>query len=491
MRALFTYSSKTMSAIVGGFAAALTERGHTCVVAVDSADPDVLSSAKAFSRVLSTDLEDFKSSRPHAAFFAPAPPEVGWFDRVIQELFTVDTSSFEVHYKALLEDLARADGIVSRSRPDLLIVCEDGVSGNPFLVRAAQLRSVPVLIVPYEYSSRSAFERYLDLRSRTEGLPMAKGPAGRRIKRQCPQWIRKEGKFPGALMYPPDYILARERLGLTVKDAWSTHGGTAEALAVESGAMMKHYIAQGLPRAKLVLTGTPYADTLHGALNSHVSYRNAFDRADTIKPGEVSVLVSWPPNFHSTRGTLCDFPDYRSMTSAVISHLRTLKPAKLTFSLHPATTTDDRIALSRLGIVAEPQDVIDLIPRHDIYITCFSGTIRWAVASAKPVVNYDLYGFRLPDFDECPGVLTVNTMQSFQQVTKSLFEDHGRYQAIAAAQKTVSSRWAILDGRNTENLCSLAERMAGGERDFANMHFFRRAQQPSNWAEIALARNPD
>src|SRR5690606_37376810 len=130
-------------------------------------------------------------------------------------------------------------------------------------------------------------------------------------------------------------ILARESLGITLNDAWVVHGGPANRLCVESPQMLEFYLEEGLPTEKLELTGSPYCDIMHRALERDAAARAAFLTPRRITPGRTRILVSWPPSYHASRGGKCAFPSYAEMSREVLGFLAALPDVDLWVSLHP------------------------------------------------------------------------------------------------------------------------------------------------------------
>lgn len=344
-----------------------------------------------------------------------------------------------------LFDQART--MLNATNADLLIVCEDGISGNLPLISAAIKQKIPVLDCPYGYGTSRDLEKDLSNKISQGTAKMAVGPLGEEVTKKYPHWVKK-GNNAGAIMYVPEFILAREELGITLRDAWIIHGGLSDILAVESQAMFDHYLSEGIPKEKLVLTGAMYADVLNDSIESAPFLKRAFKTGRKINTGRTSILVSWPPSYHATNGSLCEWNTYEDLTRTIFAHLAALKNVDVTLSLHPATEDGARQIALDAGLNISTEFVVELIPKHDVYLTCFSSTIRWAIAAAKPVVNYDFYGFDLPDYDTCPGVITIRDFKEYSRICEKLTSDQNYYKSVFSKQKKVADNWGITDGRN-------------------------------------------
>jgi hypothetical protein len=356
-------------------------------------------------------------------------------------------------------ELSAAAALLARIDPAAMVVSEDGVSARLPLHAAAREAGIRVAEVPYGYGVQEDLEIALQNKQARGELESARGLCGRLIERFAPQWI-KRGALAGSLMFPAPHIVAAESLGLTLRDAWIIHGGFSARLFVESEQMLEVYRGEGIPENKLRLTGTPYCDVMMRSLESAPAATAAFRQPRRIVRGRTSVLVSWPPNYHGDRGASNEFPTYREMSVAILGWLKGLQNCDVLVSLHPATLADDRQALADAGIPLTDRYVIDLIPQHDVFVTYYSSTIRWAIAAGKPVVNYDAYGLGLDVFATAPGVATVRRADELRARIMDLAGSDESFAAVAAQQIAVAPRWGAVDGGSTARIVAELDKMA-------------------------------
>jgi hypothetical protein len=356
-------------------------------------------------------------------------------------------------------DLATAEACLERNRPDVVVVAEDGISAPLALMAAIRHRGIPLVDVPYGFGLAIDFDVDLQHKQEAGVLVRPDGWAAAGMRLVAPQWV-KRGAFKGALMYRPAYILGAEAMGLTVRDAWTVHGGFADRLCAESEVNRRHYLAEGIPAAKIALTGSPYCDMVVRAVAQDPAALAAFRQPRRIGDGALRLLVSWPPSYHATRASHCDFASYDEMTRTVLGHLHELPDLDLTVSLHPAVDAATRTVVTGLGIRVSDGYIIDLIPRHDAFLTYYSSTIRWAIAAGKPVVNYDLYRLGMDIYDAAPGVVRVETFDAMRTIILALAGKPGTFEQLAAAQAEVADDWGPMDGRCTERILAEIERLA-------------------------------
>lgn len=363
--------------------------------------------------------------------------------------------AFREYHQARLEVGRR---IIQRVCPRALIVPEDGVSANCWLLKAASEHQIPILVCPYEDGGRRDLENALVQKRRDGDLILVEGDLGAEIRRRCPQWI-KETPFGDALLFPPEFVLAREDLGLSLEDPWTVHGGHADRIAAESEAMLAHFRREGIPEKKLTLTGTIYCDIIHDVLLSDARYKTAFDSASKITPGESRILVSLPPSYHPDRSEEAEFETYEELCRETLGFLASLTNVRVTVSVHPATLPEHRKAIEASTSTISEAYIIDLIARHDIFVTCYSSTIRWAIACRKPVVNYDMYKFRTNNYLDAPGVVTLEKQAEFRDATQKLARDESHYSEVAGEQRAASHIWGRIDGQSFQRIHRLIRQM--------------------------------
>lgn len=350
-----------------------------------------------------------------------------------------------------------ASDIVRTWNPQALVVAEDGISGNVWLIEAARRRRIRVVDCPFGFGTRRDLDSVLHRRAEGEGIVYPTGPAGEVVKERYAHWLHRGNSDPelkGAIMYAPAYILVRELLGLSLRDPWVIHGGFADVMAVESDAMHEHYVREGLPREKLHAAGTVYCDLIAEALVTDEVYSNARETNTRIEPGVTRVLISWPPSYHADRAHLCEFDTYEALTDGTIRAMVDAG-ASVTVSVHPSAAAEVRSHIVELGAAVDDDYLLSLIPRHDVFVSCFSSTTRWAIAAGKPVINYDFYGFGLNDYEGVDGAILVENSQAFQAAVDRIVNQPGAFEALADAQAEAAPTWGVLDGKNFERIHAL------------------------------------
>lgn len=347
--------------------------------------------------------------------------------------------------------------IFDESGARLVLVGEDGIGGDGALISIARRRAIPVVVTPYGIGESGDYDNFLDDKQRQGALNRVPDDAvGRFIRRHAPKWIRQR-PYGEALVFPAELVAARLLEGLDQPLPWAVQGGNANLIAVESPAMRRHYLREGIPEEKLADAGTLYCDAVLGAMREDPAFVEAFERGRKVRPGRTAILVSMPPSYHESHGQFCELATYEDFCREVLGFCAGLPGADLTVSIHPNTKPESVAAIRATGARIAERWVVELIGQHDVYVTDFSSTIRWAIAARKPVVNFDLYGFKLPTYRDVPGVFSPTSVAGFREAVRPLVVDDEAYGRAAAAQAAASGDWGALDGRGFERLCELAD----------------------------------
>ncbi len=340
-----------------------------------------------------------------------------------------------------------------------LAVSEDGISADAAVMAAARRLHIPVIDVPF--GNGTAYEIEFDLEKKRERgeLIVPMGRVARLLRLAAPQWV-KRGRFAGTVMHTPEVILAMQSLDVPMRDAWVIHGGMSDVLCAENEVGLAQYRREGIPEAKLRLTGSPYCDAVVDGAAAEPAARDALRRPRRIEPDRLRVLVSWPPSYHATYPDRSEFGDYETMTVEVLSAIMDLPGTSVTVSLHPACNTELRDALAARGLVPTDDYVVEAIGRHDVFVTYFSSTIRWALAAGKPVVNYDAYKLGLATYDDAPGFASVDSLAALRDELAALAGSEARFAERAAAQIADAERWGVLDGACCARILGEIDRLA-------------------------------
>ncbi|KQT07366.1 MULTISPECIES: class I SAM-dependent methyltransferase [unclassified Bradyrhizobium] len=365
----------------------------------------------------------------------------------------------ELSYRAMLfRQLGAAGKLLDDVLARMLIVCEDGPGGCGPLIAAAKQRQLPVLDMPFGIGESRDYDNFVRDKAREGNLNIVPvSSVGTNLRRHAGHWIRTVDQGDITMM-PAEFILARVAVGLDIDQPWVVHGGAADALLVESEAMKRIYLREGVPLTKLVMTGSLYADTVAAVLASDVALANSAATGGRVDAERFKVLIAPPPSYHNSHSHVAEFATYQESVERLVAAAKCDGRADVTVSLHPATTPQDREVWLKQEAVFSDQWVLELIPRHDVLVTAFSSTTRWAIACSKPVVNYDMYKFNLSTYEGVSGVVELRDMSAVERVLMAMASDDETYARLSARQRLRSREWGVLDGRSLERILSEVDR---------------------------------
>ena len=333
----------------------------------------------------------------------------------------------------------------------LVVLAEDNLDYMvPVLIREAHEGGVPTVIVPFTIANAlEPAEAYLGNEARTVGF--FDGPFAKRY----PQWVY-EHRGHRLLRLPAAEALATEHLGLAPPKPWILNSGNADAIAVESPAMLAHYRACGLPESQLVLTGALYNDVLAEAGREAPALRRSLGLDD--RP---VILVALPPDqVESRTRQQCDFTTHDALARYWIATLAASKDFQVVVSLHPRIPRESMAFIESSGAKIADVDIARLVPVAALFVASVSATIRLAIACGVPVINYDVYRYRYTDYAGMPGVRALEDRAAFEAEVQRLTTDPSALEVLGAAQRSVMGEWALLDGGAEARMLALFDRLA-------------------------------
>jgi hypothetical protein len=377
-------------------------------------------------------------------------------------------ASFLAEWNAFTMRAGEIDSLLSAVKPRLLVLGGDMAGYDTSLfIKLAREREVPTLIVPSTMSNGlEQAEVYFE-----DPNYHVRGWSGHLIAALFPKWVRSH-KGKRLFRCPPGRLLAMELAGLAPPQPWIFNSGFADAIAMESQAMIDYYADAGMSHDRMVLTGSLSDDAMARTLARAPALRAELCRQLGLDPDRPLILMALLPDFLYLPGgrPQCDFQDYEKLVDFWIDSLGELKGCNRIVALHPSVDVESMRHIERCGVRIGRWRTADMVPLCDVYVASISSTIRWAIACGKPVVNYDVYRYRYTDFAGVPGVLSMEDQEPFTATLRRLAADGEYRRSIAEAQQSVASRWGLLDGRVGDRMLSLVERLterfAGPKIDF-------------------------
>jgi glycosyltransferase involved in cell wall biosynthesis len=341
--------------------------------------------------------------------------------------------------------LARA--AIERHRPSAVVVIQDTLLLERFLVLEANRRGIPTFVVQWAFS----YEQAMYDRIRTFQYGQKSSDTGR-------GWLRR-------LVRPVTrtaYGAALRALGLHVELVNSYGGGEARQFAVIGEAFREQFERQGVRGKRISVTGHPTHDAVfERAASIDDAERSAIRRRYQIAEDRTLVLYATQPVLWRkvmTRETL--ERNVRAIAGAVAAR----EGCGLVVKLHPR---EDRADYAFCDTFEPPVRVIteaempDLIAACDLFISSSSSTILLAMMLDRPIVtvNFDDVP-HFDQFDAIGGTIHVRTHADFTAALHRLLDDPAARDRRQPQRRRVNERYTRFDGHAAERIAGLIARPA-------------------------------
>lgn len=370
----------------------------------------------------------------------------------IFQLFFQILSKYRYHRKYIVT----FKSTLSRLKPDIIILSEDNLwYTTPEWIKAAHEMKIPSMILPYTIvnAKEPAEAVYNNKYHHVSWLP------NKVLTFFSPKWsYTHKGRL---LTRMPAYeAIAIKLAGLSPELPWIINSGATDAIAVENIAMFEYYRKEGLKPEKLVITGALYDDIIAANVKDATEHKKKLCKDLGLDDKKSIILCALPPD-QLFPGCInnTEFGSYEELVNFWADALSSINGYNVIVRLHPRAIYDEMRHIERDGLKISNEDTASLIPVCDIYVASVSATIRWAIACGKPVVNYDVYQYRYDDYNSEPGVITISDKKSFVESLNKLAHDSQYYKSISECQSLKSSRWGNFDGRSTERVMKLIDKL--------------------------------
>ena len=338
-------------------------------------------------------------------------------------------------------------------KPNAVIIPEDVVGlYYPTIVSLCQEQSIPVIIIPYTIANADEALRSLYMR---EDLALD-WPENEKISLQYPHWV---GHYEGKtfLRLPWFHILCHEENNITPPLPWVMNSGYANAIACESQKMKEYSLEAGLEEKKLYLVGSIYDDEIFRIRQNRDKLRKELFETYNLSPDKKIFLIGGCPD-QSVKSPK-KF-DYKNMKVFCQLMGEALIPFKNKYNIvvrpHPSYPEMGEI-FSKCGITNAQKDTTSLIALSDIYMAFASATIRSAIISCIPVINFDVFGY---DYDDYKSVSTVAHVYDLQELIEKITEcDLWETESQSYQNKLIENAnyWGMNDGLCLNRIVNLVE----------------------------------
>jgi hypothetical protein len=335
--------------------------------------------------------------------------------------------------------LARA--LVADMEPAAVVVVQDTLLLERFLVREANRRGRGTLVVQWAFTfPQEMYDRLREVR-RTADVRRAARAAGR--SPQVRRWL---------------YDVAQHLLGVNFGLANSYGGGEAQTFAVMGEVFKQQFLAQGVRKQRIEVTGHPIHD-LAFARRAHVSTErmaNLRDRYGLPREARIILYATQPVLW---RGVVTPAELTQNVT-ALGRAVSALGPDfRLVLKLHPRETTEDYADALKDGLpiqVVQDAEILDLIEVCEAFISSSSSTVLMAMMLDKPVVTVNFNS--VPHFDyyeTVGGTLHVRSPDGAQEALRLAVFDGPSRMRLATERDTILASYTRFDGGATRRLADL------------------------------------
>ena len=258
---------------------------------------------------------------------------------------------------------------------------------------------------------------------------------------------------------PIFHVFMHYLLRVVPNDPWHYLSGVSDLIAVDCEANKEYFLKSGIEISDMKVTGSLFQDYIWGVKENKNEKRQAFISKNKLDPLKPIFLIGGCPDQFGSPTVDCEFRSMKEMAVALEDALRPLN-GFFNIVIRPHPNFIDFGKLFKTGLFHVSEDpTYDLIPISECYVAFASATIRWAIFSSVPVIDYDVFGYDFSEYKGQPGVEIVSDIMAFKEVTKKIMESPSYLTNCETELKKVSGHWGVSGGLNfkriNEALCSL------------------------------------
>ncbi|EFL50800.1 hypothetical protein DesfrDRAFT_2376 [Solidesulfovibrio fructosivorans JJ]] len=269
---------------------------------------------------------------------------------------------------------------------------------------------------------------------------------------RCLVWLFPEWKYTidgvPLTRLPASEALLMKWLRLAPPKPWVLNSGFADAVLMEGEAMRDYYVHAGLEPSALQLVGSPTHDILHDRIKRRPQLLQELLHKYALPEEKPLLVTALPPDTHYMLppNACVAHETYAELISAWFQVMKRLTGWNVLVCVHPSVSPDVYKQYENESLKIFKGNTFEVVPLCSLYVASISSTIRWAIMSGIPVLNYDVYGLDYDDYIGLDGVITVQSRNAFEDSLARLTNDSAYRCNIAEAQRKEAPRWATLDG---------------------------------------------
>lgn len=329
--------------------------------------------------------------------------------------------------------------------PAAVVVIQDTLLLERFLVREANRRGIGTLVVQWAFTFPQATYDLLN------EIMRGRGRAGAAVSGKPPRRGIGLGR------------LARRLLGVQFDLVNSYGGGEARVFAVMGEVFKEQFLAQGVRKERIEVTGHPLHDAAFAQRAGLTTERARQLKARYGLPPEARVIL------YATQPVL-----WRAVVTPeqLIENVQALGRAVadlgpdflLVLKLHPRESPEAYTPGLATGLpirLYQDAEIAELIALAEVFISSSSSTVLLAMMLDKPIVTVNFN--QVPHFDyfePVGGTLHVRTHAAAARALRDAVFDADTRARLATERAAVLARYARFDGRATERLATLIEELS-------------------------------
>lgn len=339
--------------------------------------------------------------------------------------------------------------------PKLSILPEANVCYHTeIIIKTGRQFDAPTIVIPYTIANESEAAEHLFYNPKYFA---DRGFFNRFIAWLYPKWVYQYQER-NLLLLPWSQIFAIELFKISPPNPWIVNSGNYDFLIAESLAMKKYHLTNKISKKQVVLIGSVSNDVLYRNSTNTRANRSSLYRELGINNSKPMLLCAFPPPWFPREG--CEFNSYKEMADFWMGVLSKTKNYNIVVNFHPRVDYNKiKYIENKYKVKIAKKDIIELIPLCDIYVANVSATIRWAIACAKPVINYDVYKYHFNEYKDVKGVVILETKKEFAKYISLITSNKKVYKYYQNKQKKIAPMWGMLDGKSGKRLLNLTDNL--------------------------------
>ena len=353
---------------------------------------------------------------------------------------------FEWHRQKKLSELIQerinsCKAIIAEIKPICLVVRGDRHLGNQWegaLLKVCGEENIKRVIIPIATAST---ESLIKIRQKKNVLFVEEKS---KLKEEFANQIILDPQSGHHLLYKKSYILrALKENGILSENPWVMGGGNSDLMMVEGDASYQRYAQEGTPVEKMVVTGHGSNDELCRVYEGRENLRCLKCNKYSFDPEQKVVIVALPQlGEHKIMSW-----EHHWIEIHFLCQVMQKIEANILISLHPRMDPEKYLFIQKdYGIQMADEQLVDILPIADIFLSCFSSTVEWSIMCGIPTVAFDFYTFNYKLYSNINSLIVINEKKLFLELLRKLVNNKVFYTETKKRTEKDSSSFGRMDG---------------------------------------------